>query len=87
MFVYQNKKGNICITYSNMPVENPEYELEVRADGTISFLGDDAGDKSAVKDVQDLLDAANKTIELKDAEIQTLKDKIVELEASKTTEE
>lgn len=36
MFVYQNKKKQVCITFKdNKPVEVPEYELEIKDDNLI----------------------------------------------------
>lgn len=36
MFVYQNKKNQVCITFKdNKPVEIPEYELEIKDDNLI----------------------------------------------------
>ena len=36
MFVYQNKKNQVCITFKdNKPVEVPEYELEIKDDNLI----------------------------------------------------
>lgn len=50
MFVYQNKLGNVCITFTgNLPVENPEYEIVVdEANKQVALVGADCADAVAV---------------------------------------
>ena len=39
MFVYQNKDGHICVTFtSNKPVENPEYVIAVDKDAAKLYM-------------------------------------------------
>ncbi len=59
MFVYQNKAGEICITFvDNKPVENPEYVISVDKDAkTISLAGATdvpAGDDEAAAKIAEL---------------------------------
>ena len=77
MFAYQNKDGNICVTFrDNKPVENPEYVLIFdEATKTLALEGDDA-------DLDAMIAELNATIAAKDVQIKELEDRVAELEKS-----
>ena len=77
MFAYQNKDGNICVTFrDNKPVKDPEYVLIFdAATKTLALEGDDA-------DLNAMIDELNATITEKDAKIKELEDEIAELKKS-----
>lgn len=77
MFAYQNKDGNICVTFEdNKPVKNPEYVLTFdAATKTLALEGDDA-------DLNAMIAELNATIAAKDAQIKELEERVAELEKS-----
>ena len=81
MFVYQNKAGNICVTFEdNKPVEAPEYVIVVDKDAkTIAIEGATSGESVDVSKYEQQIADLNKTVEAKDAEIATLNARIEEL--------
>ena len=81
MFVYQNKAGNICVTFEdNKPVEAPEYVIVVDKDAkTIAIEGATSGESVDVSKYEKQIADLNKTVAAKDAEIATLNARIKEL--------
>ena len=81
MFVYQNKAGNICVTFEdNKPVEAPEYVIVVDKDAkTIAIEGATSGESVDVSKYEQQIADLNKTVAAKDAEIATLNARIEEL--------
>ena len=56
MFVYQNKAGNICVTFvDTKPVEAPEYVIEVDEEArTISIVGEEAQEPEVTDNTAEL---------------------------------
>ena len=81
MFVYQNKAGNICVTFEdNKPVEAPEYVIVVdMVAKTFAIEGATSGESVDVSKYEQQIADLNKTVAAKDAEIATLNARIEEL--------
>ena len=91
MFVYQNKNGDICITFEdNKPVDNPEYVITVDKDAkTISLNGGETLDvennntaelEGQIAELTTALNKANTTIADLEARIAELEDQGKETE-------
>ena len=85
MFVYQNKNGDICITFdSNIPVETPDYILVVDKEAkTVNITPATEGeDVSAVNELQDKVDELEAEVSTLEATIAEKDARIAELEAT-----
>jgi len=86
MFVYQNKDGNICITFEgNRPVKTPDYVLVVDEEAKTLNIASakDGEDVSAVaeltenvKELERQITSLNEVIAEKDAVIAELKEEV-----------
>lgn len=83
MFVYQNKNGDICVTFEdNKPVENPEFVITVDKDAkTISLAGSDSTEvKNNTAELESQIDTLTKDLSAANTQISELEAQVKNLE-------
>lgn len=67
MFVYQNKDGNICVTFQdNKPVESPEYVIAVDNDAKALYMVSGEISPVPVEDTEIVEPVVEETVEEED---------------------